>query len=162
MPETRKNAAMLKALRKLFDDAPPDESHAQGRQVHLAAATVLQELIRVDQGHAPEEQVAAARALTDLFGIEVAETDELLAQGRERARQLTSYFAPLASLKRAMTLESRVRFVEHLWHVAYADSRLDPYEDHFVRKMAHLLYVPNTQCMVGRSRARAGSRLEAH
>ena len=30
-----------------------------------------------------------------------------------------------------------------------------PYEDHYVRKIAHLLYVPNTQSMLARNRARA-------
>lgn len=44
--------------------------------------------------------------------------------------------------------------VEHLWRVAFADSELDPYEDHFVRKIAHLLYVPNTDAMLARQRAR--------
>jgi uncharacterized tellurite resistance protein B-like protein len=152
-------AAMLKALKKLFDDSPADDPQPQEAQASLAAATLLQELTRVDQSASPEEQLAATRALMDLFGMGEADATDLLAQGAARARQLTSYFKPVACLKRAMAPERRVRFVEHLWRVAYADSRLDPYEDHFVRKIAHLLYVPNTQCMVARSHARSGIRL---
>lgn len=34
--------------------------------------------------------------------------------------------------------------------------QLDPYEGHFVRKIAHLLHVPNTQSMLARSQARKG------
>lgn len=150
---------MLKALKKLFDDVPAEEPHAQEGQARLAAATLLQELGRVDQGRSPEEHDAATHALTDIFGADPEQAEELLALGAERARQLTSYFAPVASLKRALSAERRACFVEHLWRVAYADGKLDPYEDHFVRKLAHLLYVPNTQCMVGRSRARSAVRL---
>ncbi|MGQ0752347.1 MAG: TerB family tellurite resistance protein [Betaproteobacteria bacterium] len=40
-----------------------------------------------------------------------------------------------------------------MWRIAYADGKLDPYEDHYVRKIAHLLYVPNTECMLARGRA---------
>lgn len=150
---------MLKALKRLFDESSIEEPHLHDRHVRVAAATLVQELARVDAGRSPDEQTAAVRALEDLFGASAADAHELLADGAERARQLTSYFAPVGVLKRVMTPECRTRFIEHLWRVAYADGRLDPYEDHFVRKIAHLLYVPNTQCMVARSLARTDARL---
>ena len=49
----------------------------------------------------------------------------------------------------------RVRLIEHLWSVAYSDGGLDPYEDHYVRKIGHLLYVSNTDIMLARNRARS-------
>lgn len=52
-------------------------------------------------------------------------------------------------------MPERVRLVEHLWRVTFADGRLDYYEDHYVRKIAHLLYVPNTDSMLARNRARS-------
>jgi uncharacterized tellurite resistance protein B-like protein len=54
----------------------------------------------------------------------------------------------------ARSCANRVGLVEHLRRSADADGRLDRDEDHFVRKMAHLLHVPNTECMLARSRAR--------
>ena len=50
-------------------------------------------------------------------------------------------------------MHQRIRLIEHLWRIAYAHGQLDLHEDHFVRKIAHLLYVPNTQCMLARSHA---------
>jgi uncharacterized tellurite resistance protein B-like protein len=41
--------------------------------------------------------------------------------------------------------------------VAFADGELDVYEDQFVRKIADLIYVPNTQCMLARQRVRASN-----
>ena len=38
--------------------------------------------------------------------------------------------------------------------VAFADGQLNLYEDHYVRKIAHLLYVSNTESMLARNRAR--------
>ena len=78
----------------------------------------------------------------------------VLAEGRDKARRLVSYFAPVSVIKRDFALAERVRLIEHLWRIAYADGHLDQYEDHFVRKVAHLLYVPNTQCVMARNRAR--------
>ena len=44
-----------------------------------------------------------------------------------------------------------------MWRVAYADGGLDPYEDHLVRKISNLLYVPHVQCMLARQRARGAA-----
>ena len=66
---------------------------------------------------------------------------------------MTSYYGPVSAIKREFDLPRRILLIEHLWHIAYADGKLDPYEDHYVRKIAHLLYVPNTECMLARGRA---------
>ena len=148
---------MLKALKNLFSDkeaGTPEVSEYERRQLQLAVATLLHDITRVDLKERPEEHAAARLALARLFGLADQECAALLEEGRARARQLTSYFALVTTLKRDFTLVQRVAFIEHLWRVAYADGGLDPYEDHYVRKIAHLLYVPNTQCMLARSRAR--------
>ena len=155
---------MFNALRKLFDEAEGAAAGAvperERRSLQTAVASLLHEAVRVDLKAAPEEHAAAERALMSLFGASPAEATTLLEEGRERARRLTSYYAPVSVIKRAFDLSQRVLLIEHLWRIAYADGRLDQYEDHFVRKVAHLLYVPNTQCILARNRARPtqGSR----
>lgn len=148
---------MLKALKTLFDDthaAPNALPGHEQRHLQLAVASVLHEATRVDLNDAPGEHAAAERALASLFGASPADSKALLAEGGERARRLTSYYAPISVIKRDFDLPQRVLLVEHLWRIAYADGKLDQYEDHFVRKIAHLLYVPNTQCILARNRAR--------
>ena len=90
----------------------------------------------------------------DIFALERSQAAELLAHGRERAAQLSSFYAPVSVIKREYSMEERIRLVEHLWRVSFADGKLDYYEDHYVRKIAHLLYVPNTDSMLARNRAR--------
>lgn len=147
---------MLKTLKRLLGQSVSEPGrHGDSAQLHLAVATLLHESKRVDFAEDAREHQAASRALHELFGLDEAAAEPLLQQGRERARQLTSYFAPVGIVKRAFSLEQRVSLVEHLWRVAYADGRLDRDEDHFVRKISHLLHVPNTECMLARARARA-------
>lgn len=109
----------------------------------------------MDLTQAADERAAAEHAIADLFGLPAADSATILAEGSDRAQHLTSYFAPVSVIKRDLSPAQRVRLIEHLWRVAYADGRLDPYEDHYVRKIAHLLYVPNTQSMLARNRARS-------
>ena len=146
---------MLRTLKRLFDEtggvtaAPAFER----RQLRLAVATLLHESTRVDLESHAAEYAAAARALADLFGLDGAECAALLAEARDKGGHLTSYFAQVAVIKRDFSMVQRVALIGHLWRIAYAHGQLDPYEDHFVRKIAHLLHVPNTQCMLVRGQA---------
>lgn len=150
---------MLKKIKRLLDN--PSDSHAahavpalERRQLHLAVAVLLHEARRADYEEGDDESAAAELALVDLFGLDRKASAELLAQGRERAQQLTSFYAPVSVIKREWSLEERVRLVEYLWRITFVDGRLNLYEDHYVRKIAHLLYVPNTDNMLARNRAR--------
>lgn len=148
---------MLRALRNLFDDEPAPARALPGherRHLLLAVASLIHEVTRVDLADSDVERAAAEHALANLFGLSPPHAADLLAEGRERARQLTSYFAPVSVVKRDLPLPERARLIEHFWRIAYADGRLDEHEDHYVRKIAHLLYVPNTQSMLARNRAR--------
>ena len=149
---------MLKAIKRLFETAPAD-AHAvpahERRQLQLAVAVLLHEARRADYAEGDEESEPAQRALVEIFALERGEAVELLAQGREKAQQLTSFFAPVSIVKREFSMPERIQLVEHLWRITFADGRLVLYEDHYVRKIAHLLYVPNTQSMLARNRARS-------
>lgn len=122
------------------------------RQLEMAAAGLLHEMMRADLKEKPEERAAMAAALGSMFELDAADAGRLIDQAG--AHRYTSYFGPVGVIKRLLGLEPRIAFVEHLWRVAFADGALDPYEDHFVRKIAHLLYVPNTDAMLARQKAR--------
>lgn len=147
---------MLRALKNLLEDQPPQALPGhERRHLHVAVASLLHEAARVDFAQADAERAAAEHAIADLFGLPATESAGVLVEGRDRAKHLASYFGPVSVIKRDLSPAQRVRLIEHLWRVAYADGRLDPYEDHYVRKIAHLLYVPNTQSMLARNRARS-------
>jgi uncharacterized tellurite resistance protein B-like protein len=151
---------MLKALKGLFDAVPAEPRPMPGseqRQLQVAVAALLHEASRADYTERAVEYAAARAALAELFGLDSGQCAALLEQGLARAKQLTSFYAPVNVIKRSFGLEERILLVEHLWRVTFADGRLDPYEDHYVRKIARLLFVANTQCMLARNRARAQS-----
>jgi uncharacterized tellurite resistance protein B-like protein len=148
---------MLKALKRLLEATPADAQAASAqerRQLELAVAVLLHEARRADYTEGDEESLRAQRALAEIFGLEATEAAALLEQGRAKAQQLTSFYAPVTIVKREFSMPERIRLVEHLWRIAFAHNGLHHYEDHYVRKIAHLLYVPNTESMLARNRAR--------
>ena len=124
------------------------------RHLEEAVAVLVHEARRADYEEGSGESQVAVAALADLFALDAKEAAALLAHGREKAQQLSSFYAPLTVIKREYGLAERVRLIEHLWRITFAEGGLSLYEDHYVRKIAHLLHVPNTDSMMARNRAR--------
>jgi uncharacterized tellurite resistance protein B-like protein len=124
------------------------------RHLEEAVAVLVHEARRADYDEGDHESGVAQRALEEIFGLDAAAAAALLAEGREKAQHLTSFYAPLTVIKREFDMPERIRLIEHLWRITFADGQLNLYEDHYVRKIAHLLYVPNTESMMARNRAR--------
>jgi uncharacterized tellurite resistance protein B-like protein len=147
---------MLNALKNFFAELSPAEATpsaaAEQRQLRLAAAGLLHEMTRADMKQSPEESRTAVAAMVEMFGLPDEQAQGLLDEAG--SQRLTSYFDPASIIKRLFSIEQRCALVENLWRVAFADAELDVYEDQFVRKIADLLYVPNTECMLARQRAR--------
>ena len=147
---------MFDALKNIFMELSGSNGTpalTQPRQLQLAVAGLLHEMMRVDLEKTPEETRTAVAALVKMFAMHDGEAQALLIEAG--AQRLTSYFEPVAIVKHALGQEQRIALVENLWRIAFADGKLDVYEDQFVRKIADLLYVSNTDSMLARERARA-------
>ena len=148
---------MLRAIKRALASAQGQPRPLPGqerRQLQIAVAMLLHEARRADYEEGDDESRLATEALMDLFGVPAREAGDLLNEGRAKAEVHTSFYAPVSIIKREFSMEERIRLVEHLWRVTFADKALHHYEDHYVRKIAHLLYVPNTESMLARNRAR--------
>ena len=149
---------MLKAFKSLIDELgaqPPARTGAvERRDLQDAVAGLLHEMVRSDLTERPEELAAAAAGMRSLFGLSDPEAHALGAHAGDAARRGTSECGPVSLITRHYGPAERLALVEHLWRIAYADGALDSHEDHFVRKIAHLLYVSNTDAMLARARAR--------
>jgi uncharacterized tellurite resistance protein B-like protein len=147
---------MLQRLKRLFDSGEPGRElpGLERRHLQICVAVLLHEARRADYEHKQGESDVAERALRELFGMGADEAGSLLKEGRAKAEQLTSFYAPVSVIKRDFPMQDRIRLIEHLWRISFADGQLNLYEDHYVRKIAHLLYVPNTDSMLARNRAK--------
>jgi uncharacterized tellurite resistance protein B-like protein len=152
---------MLKTLKDLFNTLlPPQAGGAAAPTEHaleLATAVLLVEVMRASPEIGAAERQAVLSALRDKFALSADESDRLLELADRTAREATDFFGFTSRLNEAFGMEQKLRMIEHMWRVAYADGGLDQYEDHLVRKISHLLYVPHVQCMLARQRARGAA-----
>lgn len=136
---------MLKSIRQFFDNhlRPDTEDDVDSeRAMRLATAALLIEITRADYEVKPEEREAVTDAVRRLFDdLSDGETDELIALAEREASESTSLFQFTSLVDKNFSREEKIRIVEMLWRVAYADNDKDMNEEYLVRKIADLLHV---------------------
>lgn len=147
---------MLRAVGQLLGSVFGPEANAadEGHTLQLATAALLVEVARADTTTAGLEQDVMARLLRERFALSEAETHALLKAGETRADQAVSLHKFTRLLHEQLSAEEKSQIVEMLWRVAYADAALDKYEDNLVRKIAGLLYLPDSEVIRLRNKVR--------
>lgn len=151
---------MIEAIREFFEkqikngDARTGQSRPNA--VRVASAALLIEMTRMDGDITEVERDRVLQAVQTKFGLSPLETTELLHLAEKEAQEATDYYQFTSLIKDRLTAEEKERLIEQLWEVAYADGELHPYEEHLVRKLADLLYVPHKSFIAAKQRARPG------
>ena len=111
--------------------------------LQLATAALLYEVLRADHEDHPDERAALDAALQTCFALTPEETRELAELAEREVEGSVSLYEFTTLINQSFSLDEKVRVVEMLWQVAFADGRLDRYEEALVRKIAELIYVPH-------------------
>ena len=150
---------MLKAISRLFDRqievlAAAGDDADRERAYRLAAAALLIEMTRADNEVVAAERTAVAQAVQRAFDLSAQEAAELLPLAEQKADAATSLFEFTRLINEHFDPAQKERLIELMWCVAYADGELDKYEEHLVRKVADLIYVPHVGFIRAKHRAK--------
>lgn len=147
---------MIGAIKQFFDQriAVDADNASADQRLQVATAAMLIEMMRADFDVSPKELDIVANAIQTTFGFSSGETREIIRLAEEEAKQATDYFQFTSLINKRFTPEEKIRVIELMWQVAYADGRIDKYEDHLVRKIAGLLHVSHKDFISAKHRAR--------
>lgn len=154
---------MLKTLKNLFDSLLPPppgaDPQAQEHALQLATAVMLVEVMRADTSFHPGEREAVLAALRDKFGLADDEAQRLTELAHTTANAATDLFTFTTRINERFEMPQKLRMIEHMWRVAYADGHLNEHERHVLWRVADLLHVPQGAYVHARLRAQqaAGS-----
>ena len=150
---------MLRAIQEFFQSRiePDAQAGPDEHGLHLATAALLFEMLRADDNEHPQERAALERVLQEKFDLSGDETSELAKLADQEAAEAASLYQFTGLINEHFTPEQKISVVEMLWQVAYADGRLDPYEEALVRKIADLIYVPHREFIRAKHRVQESS-----
>jgi uncharacterized tellurite resistance protein B-like protein len=148
---------MLKILNDLLDRLLPTSAQASREatehMLQLATAVLLVEVMRADTSFHAGEREAVRAALRDKFALSADEAQSLAELAEVTARDATDLFSFTSRINERFDMPQKLRMVEHMWRVAYADGHLGDHERHVLWRVADLLHVPQGAYAHARLRA---------
>ncbi|NKB36395.1 MAG: TerB family tellurite resistance protein [Gammaproteobacteria bacterium] len=147
---------MLSNLKQFFDKhvmAQVEEKSSPDTAIDLAAAVLMLEISRADSDIGSEERQTMDSILVSHFQLSAEEASDLLVLAEKEVDHSVSLHAFTRSLNEKMSQEDKIKIIEHLWQVAFADAVLDKYEEYYIRKIADLLYVSHKDYIQAKHRA---------
>lgn len=141
---------MIAKIRQFFEDnlllneQKPQESE---KQIELACVTLMIELAKVDQSIDDSELTIIRNAAKKTFNIKDEKIDEIIGLALEESKNSTSLYQFTDLVNSHYSENMKYELVLAMWKVAFADGELDKYEEHLIRKVAELTYVPHIKFM---------------
>ena len=135
---------MILEIKKFFEEnlkPGSAESDDSGQRIELTTAALLFELMKTDSHIDERETRAVADALQSTFGLSGNNLQQIISLAEEESHEATSLYQFTSLVNESYSYEQRVQLLENLWRVAFADNRIDRYEEHMIRKVADLIYV---------------------
>ena len=137
---------MITKLQAFFNqylsDKEQDETSLEHR-LQLASAALMVEMVHVDEDVSVDEEAQMRSLIKQRFELSETEIDDLIDLAHNEKHEETDYYAFTSLLNTHYSQQQKIRLVEELWHLAYADNHLDKYEEHLLRRLADLLHVPH-------------------
>ena len=125
------------------------ETGSENREAAIRSATavLMLDVARADHVFDESEFERVLALIETHFGILPEDAADLVNAADDQAENLVSLHEFTQLLHNNLDESEKERIVGLLWQVAYADGRLDKYEDSLVRKLSDLLHVSRGRSM---------------
>jgi len=120
--------------------------------LEIACAVLLCEVMRADGHLSAQEQEKLNQILCRQFSLTTDEVDEIVNKAIELSEHATDFYQFTSKLNQNYGVDERIKIVELLWQVAYADGKLASIEEHIIRKIADLLHLRHNEYIQAKHR----------
>lgn len=121
--------------------------------LRVATAVLLIEVTRADFIVQISEKARMRQLLEQQFGLSAAELDALMDEAEADADRLVSIQHTTRLLNEHYDHAMKLRVIEMMWQLVYADGAKDHYEEHLIRQVADLLYISHSEFIQARHKA---------
>ncbi len=114
-------------------------------QKQLAVAALLVEVAVADHHFSEQEVESLSESLKRKYSLDSAEISDLITLAKSESNHATSLHQFTQIINQHCDLAEKSNLVKAMWELAFADGRLDKYEDYLIRKVADLIYLPHSE-----------------
>jgi len=131
-----------------IDSGHPDHT------LQMAVAVLLIEVMQSDAECALEEQATIRNILKQRFHLSDKEVEQLTERGQQTSKTANDLHQFTALINAELELPDKVRIIEYLWQVVYADGKISAQENHLMRRLVDLLHISHGDNIAAKMRAK--------
>lgn len=131
-------------FKKIFQTEESEDPTIDDKTSTKACIALLLETSMADEILDESELMALKNTLQKDFKINEDEIDELIDLAKENVEDSTSLYEFTRDINDNFDTAERVKLIESMWKIAYADGNIDKYEEHIIRKVSNLIYVAHS------------------
>ena len=141
---------MLKKIKGYISELGNQPSDAENQEekekniINNACAALLIETALADKVFNIEEIDSMKRTLREVYEIDEKDLDELISESEKKVSESTSLYEYTRLINDLCDYQDKLKLINNLWTIAFADKHLDKYEEFLIRKISDLLYVSHS------------------
>jgi uncharacterized tellurite resistance protein B-like protein len=157
--EERLRGELVREIRDFLDAEWPRAAADGGavitdRRLRLAAAVLMVGVVRADFESRQDEHRMLERALARALDLPADEAPVVVRAAEEALARGVRFGSATERLAAACSAGQKLRLVESLWRIAFADAELAGHEEYLVRKVAARLGLSTADLVETKVRAR--------
>ena len=141
---------MIKSLHSILSQMfaqKSDEPEGRKQGLNLVAAALMMEVARADFREDVVENERIFELLKQTFSLSPEETELLMEHAGEEVDESVSLYEFTRLINDRLDQEEKRLVIRLMWQVAFADTNLHRYEEHVIRKVAELIYLPTAELL---------------
>lgn len=138
---------------KMEIDHDSDSSQSQQR-IPIATCALLLEMAHTDSEFNSLEQEKIISILQDEFNLSHHDASELIELSELERKESLDLWQFTNLINNHYSKEEKKKVLEILWHVVYADDKVDKYEEYLMRKLSNLLNMDHGDMIDAKFKAR--------
>ncbi|KUJ83340.1 TerB family tellurite resistance protein [Microbulbifer flavimaris] len=153
---------MLRQIRKLFEQIGDSEDieKRDASDLRMISAALLAEVATVDHKLDERERETLVSVLQQHYRLEASEARELVEEALGHREDATSLYEFTQTVNSEFDEQNKYLLVRQMWQVALADGTIEPFEEHLIRRVADLIYLPHGLFTRARAEARELGKLK--
>lgn len=131
-------------FKKIFKTEESEKPLIDDKTSIKACIALLLETSMADEVLEESELSALKETLIKDFNISEEEITELIEISKQNVDDSTSLYEFTRDINDNFDSNERIKLIESMWKIAYADGNIDKYEEHIIRKVSSLIYVAHS------------------
>lgn len=148
---------MLDAIKK-FLKGGEDRLDNIKDDISLSAAVILLEVAYSDSEFSKEEREFIVKILRQNFNLSEEETKELIELGTQILNEDTNRWRYVNAINEKYSRDEKLKLIDTVWQLIYADNKLDKYEDHLVHRLSRMLHIPHHELIQSKLKVLHGDK----